>query len=439
MSCKTFARCDRAKGEDGLSILETILALSLFALVIVGVAASAGAGLRLTGVSNSRQAATQVATEHIELLRSAEFTSLGMPTGTTYDGAGTPDENVSSGQYLVPLSNPVTEPLVVGTTLPGGHKPAVVEIGARKFQVYQYVTDPAGTNVEKRVTVVVAFRDTSATGGTEQLAFSSVVAPGSIGFASTTTTTASATTVPPTTPTTATPTTLPTTPCPGDTAGPVATRFEIAGGTGGNSTEYVNGNSVQLKAYATDSCTPVKVAFSNDNITYGSLNTISVNPEVLGWDLIPGDGLKTVWFRFVDPSGNVTLKTDTVNLDTFTPTAPTAFTGSSSKNGNDLDVALTWPNDARDGSPTSYVSSYQIFRRSTASGTFTSQGSVTIGTGSGQCLATAASCNFSQSKIDGSVSWSFYVVAVDQAGNISPATVIRTCSKPSGNSVVACS
>lgn len=427
-----------ARDEDGLSILETILALSLFALVIVGVAASANAGLRLTGVSNSRQAATQVATEHIELLRSSEFTTLGMPAGQTYDGAGTPDENVTGGNYLVPLSNPVTEPLVIGTTLPNGHKPPPVKLGARSFQVYQYVTDPAGPDIEKRVTVVVRFKDTSAAGGEDEVAFSSLVAPGSIGFAGTTTTTVSSSTTAPTTTVAPTTTTAPAA-CAGDTTAPSPSRFEITGGTGANTTEYVNNTAVQLKAYATDSCNPVRVQFSNDNITYGSLHTITINPEVIGWNLTAGDGLKTVWFRFVDPSNNAVTVTDTVTIDTFIPSTPTGFAGTSSKNGNDLDVSFTWNNDARDGSPTTYVSSYQIFRRSTATGSFTSQGSVTVGSGAGQCLQTAGTCSFSQTKIDGSVSWSFYIVAVDQAGNPSPATSTLTCSKPSGNNVVACS
>src|SRR5687767_9048254 len=78
LECRARARRD----EDGFSILETVLALALFAVMVVGIAASAGSGLRLTSTSNARQEATQIGVRAIEVMRGANYDTLGMPTGT---------------------------------------------------------------------------------------------------------------------------------------------------------------------------------------------------------------------------------------------------------------------------------------------------------------------------------------------------------------------
>lgn len=427
-------------GEDGLSILETILALSLFALVIVGVAASAGAGLRLTGQSNSRQEATQVAVKAIELLRAADYSSLGMPTGTVYETAvvGSPDQDVTStNEYAVPLANPVTEPLVAGTTLPGGHKPPVVALGSRRFQPYQYVTRPSGSQNRKRLTVVVTYKNTGAAGGTSRIVFSSLIGPGSIGFPSSTTSssTSSSTTSSTTTSSTTTSTTAP--PTCTDTSAPAGTRAEIASGTGTDGVDYVNSTSVQLKTFATHSCGPVRVEFSNDGATFASLTTITGNPTVVNWSLAPGvDGVRTVTFRFISASSSTTTQTDQATLDTQEPTTPTGFAGTSTKNSSKYDVALSWLNNSSDGAGA--VASYEVFRKAGSSGSFASVGSVIAGSGSGQCPS-GASCAFAQNDLDGGTSYSYYVVALDRAGNPAMPTATRTCARDNSNTAVACS
>ena len=437
--------------EAGLSILETVLALSLFALAIIGLATSAGAGLRLTGESNSRQGATQVATRFIEAMRAADWNTLGMPSGQTYDTtAGSPDlrvdQTATPKTFSVPPGSSLVEPLVDNGNLPNGHKPTEVEQGARRFQAYQYVTIPAGTTDQKRATVIVTYRDTRASGGTAEVAMSTIIFKGAIGFGASSTTSSSTTSTAPTSTTLASTTTTTSVAPAGcaDTAdgdGPIVTVAEIASGTGsGGAVQYVNSQSVQLRYAGSDTrCPPPLVQFKNETGGYGGFQPVTTATSATNWLLTPGDGVKTVTFRFVDQNGNQTLVDRTVEIDTVVPNRPSGLIGTITKSGNDITAKITWNNDSRDGAETAYVSSYEI-RRRVGSGTpeFLAAVPVKATAGNaGDCVQTNATCSFSDLGPLGNTTYVYEVVAIDRAANASPVSNPTTCN-PSGNGTVNC-
>ncbi len=62
-----------------------------------------------------------------------------------------------------------------------------------------------------------------------------------------------------------------------------------------------------------------QMQFSNDGSTWSELVDYA---DSYDWDLVPGDGLKTVQGRFLDLAGNELLLSDTITLDTTAPEVP---------------------------------------------------------------------------------------------------------------------
>jgi hypothetical protein len=75
-ACRTGSRAARATGEAGLSLLELIVALSVFALVVLAVSASIDSGLTLTRNNRERSVAANLASQEMDTVRSSLFTSL---------------------------------------------------------------------------------------------------------------------------------------------------------------------------------------------------------------------------------------------------------------------------------------------------------------------------------------------------------------------------
>ena len=105
-----------------------------------------------------------------------------------------------------------------------------------------------------------------------------------------------------------------------DTISPAAGSLVINSETG-----YTNSASVTLKLNATDSGSGVaSMQFSNDNSTWSGWETYASSKA---WAVPTGDGIKTVYARFMDAAGNVSqVISSTVTLDTVPPATPAIAT-----------------------------------------------------------------------------------------------------------------
>ena len=85
-----------------------------------------------------------------------------------------------------------------------------------------------------------------------------------------------------------------------------------------NGAAATNSLTVTLTLSATDnSGTVSQMQFSNDNVTYATPETYATSKS---WTLSSGDGAKTVYVKFSDPSGNwSTPVSDSITLDTTPP------------------------------------------------------------------------------------------------------------------------
>src|SRR5215211_7537684 len=66
----------RPAGEDGMTLVELVVAVTLLALLMLGLGASLGAGLRLIRTDRQRVVAANLVTQQMEQVRSKPFTSL---------------------------------------------------------------------------------------------------------------------------------------------------------------------------------------------------------------------------------------------------------------------------------------------------------------------------------------------------------------------------
>jgi type II secretory pathway pseudopilin PulG len=147
--------------------------------------------------------------------------------------------------------------------------------------------------------------------------------------------------------------------------------------------------------------TAVQMQFSSDGSSWST--PIAYNTSTI-FTLPSGDGTKTVYARFIDGTGTTGSNAlDTIILDTTPPEAPTSLAASSMSSGSEKTVTLTWTPPV----PAPFdLAGYQVWKRLTSGTTWTQVASCTAGT----------SCVDTYKKQD---SYEFYVVAVDNAGNIS--------------------
>lgn len=147
---------------------------------------------------------------------------------------------------------------------------------------------------------------------------------------------------------------------------------------------------------------PECMQFSNDGVTWSALQPYSTSSI---WTLTSGDGVKTVYARFFDDpcAGGLygPQASDQITLDTTPPGAPASLAYTSSTQGSEKTINLSWSAP----SPATDVAGYQVWQRLT-SGTTWTQVSCTSGT----------TCTEKVKKTD---NYEFYVVAYDYAGNTS--------------------
>ena len=84
----------RPAGEEGMTLVEVVVAITLLAVMMLGLAASLGAGLRIIRTDRQRVVAANLVTQQMERLRSSGFTSV--PLGRTEF-----DETVDGVVYTV--------------------------------------------------------------------------------------------------------------------------------------------------------------------------------------------------------------------------------------------------------------------------------------------------------------------------------------------------
>jgi hypothetical protein len=153
-----------ANGEAGFSLVETVLAMTVAALMFGAVGGVLLVGLKSTLVGRQAQQAADLANRTVEELRNRDFTTLGL---ASTDVAS--DPAITASGYAVPLANDTTstEPIVFVTTSPISQHVRTTTLDSTTFTVARYVTSPPADavagNAYRRVTVVVSWTSGSRT------------------------------------------------------------------------------------------------------------------------------------------------------------------------------------------------------------------------------------------------------------------------------------
>lgn len=178
-------------------------------------------------------------------------------------------------------------------------------------------------------------------------------------------------------------------------------------GSGPSGTVVISGNAAftteeLVTLTLTSSASPASIQVSDDNINWGLLQPYGTQVQ---HTLPAGEGLKTVYVRFLNSAGDWgAIAQDQIVLDLGPPPAPTSLNGTRGS-GPDKDKAtLTWAAPV----PSTDVSGYQIWRRATPAGAWSQ-----------------VSCTFSglttceMSGLSPPTNYEVYVLSVDAAGNVS--------------------
>ncbi len=388
-----------------MTIVELIVAISLLALVMTGLAASIGISLKTVQLARARQVAEAAANKRLEELRDVDYPQLALASMPLYNSApNNPDHFVQGTSYDYTGKGDL-EPMIVETSPPGPveHFESPATTGGTVVDIYQFITwvdrpDIAGTQNLKRVTVVAEYHNVAITGTYNILRESMVFTPGTVTVPSTSTTTTTSTT----TPSTTTTTTVPSGGC---------GSFSLSGG-GGNMVGFTATPTVTVTMSFPSSCGGVYVNFSNDGTTWGpDLLYDSANPTT-GWTVAGGNGTRVISGRARNGVGGTPwiLSQQSIILDTTPPTTPGTLNRSASCSGSNRTVNLTW------GSSTdTYLVGYRVYRS-------------TDGT-TWQVVASTSGNTATNTHSKGLASVRFYVKAYDKAGNESNATNTVTLSK----------
>jgi hypothetical protein len=118
-----------------------------------------------------------------------------------------------------------------------------------------------------------------------------------------------------------------------------------------------------------------------------------------GWPLPAGDGTKQVWARFTDCNGNLNAAviSDTIVLDQTLPPAPTLSGTPRNKR-----IDLSWTAVTDPGASASGVASYRVYR---------------LDKGTATPLAVVTGTSYSDSGLTNGQAYTYWVTAVDRAGN----------------------
>lgn len=391
-----------------MTLVELMVAISLLALIMSGLALSIGVDYKAVALARSRGVAEAAANKRLEELRDVDYASMALDSQPTHSTDTTnPDYYVSSnGANYDVTGTGQNEPLIVAAgTGPVVHIESPVTIGTTVIDVYQYVTwvdDPGipGTQNLKRLSVVVQYHSIPTVGGSKLLRESVILTSGSVslGASATTTTTSTTTTTTPATTTTTTPTTC--------------GSFGIGGGSGASG-GFTPSATVTITMSFSACSGSIIANFSNDGgTTWGSDVTYNSATPTTAWNLPSGSGSKTVSGRARSGSSGTpwSLTPQSIILDMTVPTTPGSFNRTVSCSGSTRNVTLTWT-----ASTDTYLTGYHVYQ-STDGVTWV-------------LLGNTASLTYPDSNSKTLTSVRYYVTAYDSAGNSSSATTIISLSK----------
>jgi len=281
-------RFKRGRNQVGMTLVELMVAISIIAIIMSGLALSIGVDYKAVALARARQVAESVANKRIEELRDVDYSSLALSSQPAHSTDSTnPDYFVSSdGTTYDVTGSGQNEALIVAST--GGvlHLESPVTVGTTVVDVYQYVTwvdDPSisGAQNLKRLSVVVQYHTIPIVGGSKMFRESQIFSPGtvSLGASATTTTSTSTTSTTSATTTTTTPTTC--------------GSFTVAGSSGASG-GYTASTTVTITMSLTG-CGSAIANFSNDGgTTWGADITYSSSSPTAAWTLTSGNGTKTI-------------------------------------------------------------------------------------------------------------------------------------------------
>lgn len=326
-------------GEAGMSLIELVVAMTLLAVVMVGLSSSIGVAYRVVALGRQRQVAEATANKRLEELRDVDYAQMAMNEAPVRSADPTnPDAFVSNdGASYDVTGKGDFEPLVIDTVTPGPvlHVESPVVIGTTKVDVYEYVTwvdapDVPGTQNLKRVSVVVKYRNVSVPGTAHVLRESVLFTSGTVTVpkGGTTTSTTTTTTVPPTT------TTVPPSGC---------GAFSVSNGSGAL-VGYTATRTVTLTLAMSACSGSVWTSFSNDGgATYGAETLWDPANPTVGWTVNAGDGTKSILGRARDGDGTTwSIGSQNVILDATNPTTPGTLSRTVTCSGMDRTVNLSW-------------------------------------------------------------------------------------------------
>jgi hypothetical protein len=157
-----------------------------------------------------------------------------------------------------------------------------------------------------------------------------------------------------------------------------------------------------LTITATDNVAVTQMAFTTDPANFGSYVAYAATAQ---YTVPVGDGTKTVYARFTDAAGNVsTVVSDSIILDTVAPSAPTGLTAARANNGKT--TTLTW-----NAVSATDLAGYAVYRLTGTSGTSFVQVTCSF------VYGLPTKCD--DTNETNHISYTFYVVALDLAGNLS--------------------
>ena len=393
--------------EAGMSLIELVVAMTLLAVVMVGLSSSIGVAYRVVALGRQRQVAEATANKRLEELRDVDYAQMAMNEAPVRSSDPTsPDAFVSEDGAMYDVTGEGDfEPLIVDAVAPGPvlHVESPVVIGTTKVDVYQFVTwvdapDVPGTQNLKRISVVVKYRDVSVPGTARVLRESVLFTAGTVSVprSGSTTSTSTTTTTPPTTTT-----------VPADGCG----SFAVSNGSGAL-VGYTATRTVTLTLAMGPCAEPVWVSFSNDGgATYGAESAWDAANPTLGWTVNPGDGTKTIVGRSRNAAGSTwNIGSRSVILDATNPTAPGTLNRTVTCTGTDRTVTLTWG-----ASTDENLVGYRVYRSTDG----VSWSIVSSTTGLSASDTTAKSLT----------SLRFAIAAYDRAGNESTTSNIITLAK----------
>lgn len=386
-----------------MTIIELVVAITVLAIVMTGLAASIGVSLKAVQLARARQVAESAANKRLEELRDVDYPNLALDSMPTYNSDPNDPDHFVSGTTYDYSGKGQFEQMIVQASPPGpvAHFESPVTVGGTVVDVYQYVTwvdDPTipGTQNLRRVTVVVKYHQVAVVGTDRILRESALFSPGTVTLPSVASSTTTTTTAPgPTTTTTA----------PSSTCG----SFNVSGG-GASQVGYTATTTVTVTLSLSSCGSGVAVNLSNDGITWSpDITYDSANPTS-AWTLSGGEGTHQISGIAHNSVGSWALGAQSLILDTTPPSTPGTLTRTASCSGSTRNVTLSWGTS----SDTNLVG-YRVYR---------STDGVTW-----QSIASTTSTSASDSTSKGLTTVRYYVKAYDKAGNDSNATNTISLSK----------